>query len=64
MRYTGEEKKEEREQAANHFKGFFSRISGPLRHEQEADNDEEALETDHEASITETQPSEKEDESG
>jgi predicted PurR-regulated permease PerM len=28
MRYTGEEKKEEREKAATHFKGLFSRISG------------------------------------
>lgn len=28
MRYTGEEKKEEREQAATHLKGLFSRITG------------------------------------
>ena len=28
MRYTGEEKKEEREKAATHFKGLFGRITG------------------------------------
>jgi hypothetical protein len=36
MRYTGEEKKEEREQAANHLRGLFGRITGSSHPDQES----------------------------
>ena len=38
MRYTGEEKKEERQQAATHLKGLFSRFTVTHHPEQESDN--------------------------
>jgi len=40
MRYTGEEKKEERTQAANHMRDLFSKIRGSSHHDQESDPDQ------------------------
>jgi len=39
MRYTGEEKKEEREQAATHYKGLFSRMSGSDDSDEESESE-------------------------
>jgi AI-2 transport protein TqsA len=37
MRYTGEEKKEEREEAAQHVKGLWGKVKGTIRSERESD---------------------------
>jgi hypothetical protein len=62
MRYTGEEKKEEREQAEHHLRGLFSRVSKSLKIDQASENGEGTSEHGTEAAKTETQPSENEDE--
>ena len=45
MRYTGEEKKEEREQAADHFKGLFNRMRRSDDSNEEPEVDEQDSET-------------------
>ena len=50
MRYTGEEKKEEREQAATHYKGLFSRFTGSAQSEQGSEIDEQDSEIDDQES--------------
>jgi len=46
MRYTGEEKKEEREKAASHYKSLFSHLRKSNAAESESNPDEQAPETD------------------
>jgi len=55
MRYTGEEKKEEREQAANDMKGQFSDLSGSDDSAVETETDEQTPETGQQASDTDEQ---------
>jgi hypothetical protein len=38
MRYTGEEKKEEREAAAQHVKGLWGKVKAPFNSERESDD--------------------------
>jgi AI-2 transport protein TqsA len=38
MRYTGEEKKEEREEAAKHVKGLWGKVKGTIHSEHESDD--------------------------
>jgi predicted PurR-regulated permease PerM len=38
MRYTGEEKKEERQQAAEHVKGLWGEMKGTIHSEHESDD--------------------------
>jgi len=38
MRYTGEEKKEERQEAANHIKGLWGKVKGPFGSHKESDD--------------------------
>ncbi len=57
MRYTGGEKKEERQEAARHLRGVFNRVSKSLKINQASENDQEVSEPDQEALKTETQPS-------
>jgi len=49
MRYTGEEKKEEREQAANDMKGMYSDLSGSDDSAGETETGEQASDTDEQA---------------
>jgi len=46
MRYTGDEKKEEREKAASHYRGLFSRFRKSDESEKEPELDEQATEID------------------
>jgi hypothetical protein len=58
MRYTGEEKKEEREQAASDMKGMFNDLSGSDDSEGEKETDEQVPETGQQDPETGEQASE------
>ena len=63
MRYTGEEKKEEREQAANHYRGLFNRFGGSADADDEQEADEQEPGAEERASDSgDTEPETGEDE--
>jgi hypothetical protein len=41
MRYTGEEKKEERQEAAQHVKGMWGKVKGTINTDRESDDIDE-----------------------